>query len=1037
MFFQKEPVRTRVDPEDTPHVGGVGAGFHGAAQHQHVNGDPHPFAKQGVFGNGHQPAGFRLGFSLIGNFGDLAADEHRTLFLAAAVELLIAFAETALVDVEIIDLGVVAHFFLDQVAVFEGVHAADPGAVGVVIDVTAAHAVDQGHALGRVGEITGLVAHENLPPGGAGGIAQALKLQAGEDVGITAVTEGFHGGGVQQVVSRGQDNAAHLEGLLGGRHGVVDGLGLAYRHTGHALAAHPAVQAAGGFLPGGRLVHTRFHLIEAGRPGRLGIMSGLHPRQRYDVIGDGGPVAARGGPGFQAMGEFVQVRAREELHDGGGCLVPGRYRLDHGGRSDHRIAGGKHMRNGCLHGLGIDGNGMAGGQVQVGSLFRPGHVGPLADGRDYRIAVDDELGPLHGDRPATAAVIRRSQSGADAFESHYPAVRGQDAHRCRKGGEFNAFLPGAVNLFGIGRHLLLGAAVDHGDPFGTQSFGRAGRIDGHVAATHHGHLSARPLPVALAGLPKKGDGVDYATGGVLTGNVHRHGTVGADGQENGPVSLIGQVRKVEIRAQAHAGAGVDTMAQQVADLPVQNVRGQAVVGDAHAKHAAEGRQGLENGDLVALQAKVIGHGQPGGTGADHGHLFGAVGDVRDRQVLGADLIGGEAFQVTDGQRCVHLLASALGFTGMRTYPPQHAGQGQPLQDQLHGFPVFSLSDELHIPLDIDAGGAGGRAGGAVFFVDGKRDGHSLGECPVDRLAVGQSLVPFAGQGNRAHLGAFAAAGAHPRFDISRFAGDGHRVVADVAGHIGNFAVGQQLDIGILGHLHHLGGADAGRAVQGGKGFVELEHVAAHGRLAFHQVDGVTGVADIQGGLHAGDAATHDHDVGMDVHGPCFQHLVEIYAVDGTGGQGLGLAGGLIFIFGDPGYLLANRGHLEEVGVQPGALAGALKSFFVEPGRAGGHHHPVEAISPDVVFDHLLAGIGTHEFVIAGDDHVFQGAGKVGHLGHPDLVGDVDAAVADIKSDFDGHRCSPPTRNRLGLRDSGIVQFLNPPIPGTMLLRTAG
>jgi hypothetical protein len=104
MLFEEEPVRTRVDPENPPHVGGVGACFHGAAQHHHIHGDPHPLAEQGVFGDGHQPAGFCLGLSLIGDFGHLAADEYRAFLLAAAVEFLVAFAETALVDIKIVDL---------------------------------------------------------------------------------------------------------------------------------------------------------------------------------------------------------------------------------------------------------------------------------------------------------------------------------------------------------------------------------------------------------------------------------------------------------------------------------------------------------------------------------------------------------------------------------------------------------------------------------------------------------------------------------------------------------------------------------------------------------------------------------------------------------------------------------------------------------------------------------------------------------------------------------------------------------------------
>jgi hypothetical protein len=83
---------------------------------------------------------------------------------------------------------------------------------------------------------------------------------------------------------------------------------------------------------------------------------------------------------------------------------------------------------------------------------------------------------------------------------------------------------------------------------------------------------------------------------------------------------------------------------------------------------------------------------------------------------------------------------------MRAHPPQHAGQGQALQDQLHGLPVFALTDKLHVALDVDAGRAGGGAGRAVLFINGKGDGNGLGKRPVNGFAVGQALVPLTGQG---------------------------------------------------------------------------------------------------------------------------------------------------------------------------------------------------------------------------------------------------------------------------------------------------
>jgi len=87
--------------------------LHGGAKDHHVDRHPHPAAQQGVFADGDQ---FTLLFGshgLVGYLGHFAPNENRALFLAAAIELLIAFAETAHVDVKIVDFGVVTDFFLD------------------------------------------------------------------------------------------------------------------------------------------------------------------------------------------------------------------------------------------------------------------------------------------------------------------------------------------------------------------------------------------------------------------------------------------------------------------------------------------------------------------------------------------------------------------------------------------------------------------------------------------------------------------------------------------------------------------------------------------------------------------------------------------------------------------------------------------------------------------------------------------------------------------------------------------------------------
>ena len=56
----------------------------------------------------------------------------------------------------------------------------------------------------------------------------------------------------------------------------------------------------------------------------------------------------------------------------------------------------------------------------------------------------------------------------------------------------------------------------------------------------------------------------------------------------------------------------------------------------------------------------------------------------------------------------------------------------------------------------------------------------------------------------------------------------------------------------------------------------------------------------------------------------------------------------------PGDVLADVGHLEEVGVEAGVRAGAAEGLLVQVRRAGRHDHAVELLLLDVLLDQLLA-----------------------------------------------------------------------------------
>ncbi len=557
-----------------------------------------------------------------------------------------------------------------------------------------------------------------------------------------------------------------------------------------------------------------------------------------------------------------------------------------------------------------------------------------------------------------------------------------------------------------GRHLVTPLQADHGHFGCAFAFGGKGHIHRHVAAANDQHLFADGHLLAQGHVPKEIDPLEHAVG-IFVLNAQPPAAVQSHRQKKRPESFLLQTLQGDIPAEGDTGPDGDSHLFDQGDFIGQHIPGQPVLRDAHGHHAARFGQFFENRHGIALQGQKIGGRQTGRPRTHNGNLLvaGRRG-FRDGLRAGAFFpIGQEAVQLSNGQGLIHVIAGAVAFAGVVAHPAADTGKGVLLPEQIQGFAILALIDQGDVPLDGDVGRTGGFARGRSAFVDHIGDGHRLGKGAVDGPAVLQSDVPLAGPGDGTHLGALAAARAYPFGHVARVAMHGDRVIADIPRHIRDLAVGEQFDVFLLGHLHHLGGADAGGAVEGGEGLVKLEHVAADGGRFFHQVHPVARPSDVQGRLHTGDTGTQHHNVRVHRYLTGFQLLVEGHPVHGRGHQGLSLAGGLVRISRDPRHLLAHRRHLKQVGVDARPLAGALEGFFMQARRAGGHHHPVEAELPDIFFDHLLAGVRTHELVVPRHHHPLQVPSIGAHLVHPDPAGDVDAAVAHVTAHFDGHGTS--------------------------------
>ncbi len=161
-----------------------------------------------------------------------------------------------------------------------------------------------------------------------------------------------------------------------------------------------------------------------------------------------------------------------------------------------------------------------------------------------------------------------------------------------------------------------------------------------------------------------------------------------------------------------------------------------------------------------------------------------------------------------------------------------------------------------------------------------------------------------------------------------------------------FSTSLQVSRSMLGWLPTatmLGREDAGGAVQGGEGLVELGHVAADRGLAFDQVDLVMphrrfpARPGCRRCRRRPPAWRRRWARGSASSGRLWRTRS---TAPETTALALAVAATLVRVH--PGDLLADGRHLAQIGVQAGAVAGGAEGLFVQVRRAGGHHHARQA-----------------------------------------------------------------------------------------------
>ena len=365
---------------------------------------------------------------------------------------------------------------------------------------------------------------------------------------------------------------------------------------------------------------------------------------------------------------------------------------------------------------------------------------------------------------------------------------GLDAGWGLKGQDLAALGHGLLDLLGQGGHVLHPAAIDTGNALRPQAQSGAGGIHRHVAAAHHADLFAGEVGgLALADAPQQLHGADHVFG-CLALQAQLFVVVGADGDIHRIKAAL-DIRHGQIFSDGHAGVDGDAGGQDIVDVPVQYLLGQAIVGDAIAQHAAQLGPLLVHRDLVPHQGQVIGGRQTAGAAADDGHRLARLrGLFRHGGVL--PVVHGKALQPADIHRVVHHTAAALGLAGVFAHIGAGGGEGVVLADEPHRVAVTALPHQGHIAGYIHMGRADGHTG----------DGVAQGADAPAVKSVLLKILPEAPHALEHHVGGLVPDGA-----VGGIGNDPGGGFDEIDGLFGGGAVQHLLDeVGQLAQSHPAG-----------------------------------------------------------------------------------------------------------------------------------------------------------------------------------------------------------------------------------------
>ena len=239
-------------------------------------------------------------------------------------------------------------------------------------------------------------------------------------------------------------------------------------------------------------------------------------------------------------------------------------------------------------------------------------IDALAHGADHRGGGKLD-GLARGDGAATAACIRLAKFHNIAGQHGAVECLGR-----QQLAELNAVGKSKIELFLVGGHLLLGAAIHQAHVLhACQALGHASRVHGGVAsANDHDVLAQLELLALLGGLEE----LQHIELGALA-QARRAGHPGTGGHDH-----VGKALGLELVNGINAGIELHLSTKGQAELCVVGdiVAGDAELGDDVTDHAAKRIAGLKDGDGHAGARQEERRRQAGRAAADNGNVVLAV-----------------------------------------------------------------------------------------------------------------------------------------------------------------------------------------------------------------------------------------------------------------------------------------------------------------------------------------------------------------------------------------------------------------------------